>query len=197
MTNHRFYPQFEQWAKTVSLSVPLTLLDDRSTSEEDRLGAIGDIQFAIREKRIQEDLLVIGGDNLFDFELTPFLSFAKTKIPFCSVMMYDVKDFVLARQYGIVGLNGNGKVTSLEEKPAKPKSTLAGMCVYFFPRETLSYFGEYEQLPHSKDAPGFYIKWLHETKGVYGCMAQGSWYDIGDLSSYQKACETFEKGGRL
>ena len=196
ITNHKFAHQFEKWARTVSTSVPLTVLDDGSVSEEDRLGAIGDIRFAIQKKKIQQDLLVIGGDNLFDFQLAPFISFAKKKVPFCSVMLYDVKDFGLARQYGIVSLDGQGKVAALEEKPAHPKSTLAGMAVYFFPTQILIFFEEYERLPHSKDAPGFYIKWLVETKGVYGYVANGIWYDIGDLASYEKAREAFEKGVR-
>ena len=193
VTNHKFYPQFERWAAGLSFPAPLTLLDDGSTEEGDRLGAVGDIRFAIQQRKIREDLLVIGGDNLFDFDLAPFVSFAKKKIPFCSLMVYDVADFDLARQYGIVSLDGEGKVVSLEEKPRKPTSTLAAMCVYFFPKQTLSYGEDYAQLPHSKDAPGFYIKWLHETKGVYGFAAHGRWYDIGDLASYQKACDTFKK----
>ena len=194
ITNHKFYSQFEEWSRNLSLSAPLGLLDDGSTGEDNRLGAIGDIRFAIEQKKVQEDLLVVGGDNLFGFALTPFLSFARKKIPFCSLMVYDVKDFGLARQYGIVSLDGQGKVAALEEKPKQPKSTLAAMCVYFFPKQTLLFLEEYERLSHSKDAPGFYIKWLQQTKGVYGHVATGTWYDIGDLVSYEKACEAFGKG---
>ena len=196
VTNHKFHAQFREWIETQPFPVPLSVVDDGSQSEEDRLGAVGDILFVIRQRRLREDLLVVGGDNLFDFGLDSFVSFARTKSPFPSVLLYDVGDLDLARHYGIAALDADGRVARLEEKPDAPTSTLASMCVYYFPEKTLSFFEEYERLSHSKDAPGHYIRWLQEKKGIYGNVAQGMWYDIGDLTSYQKACETFEKGGK-
>lgn len=192
VVNHKFYPQFETWKADYHASGSILLLDDGSTDESNRLGAIGDIHFCIRDQKISEDLLVIAGDNLFDMDLAPFLRFAQKKSPFCSVMLYDVKDFDLARNYGIVGVDDDQQVVSFEEKPKSPQSTLSAMGVYYFPKKVLGQMESYLKEGSPQDAPGFFIRWLHQREAVYGYPCEGIWYDIGDLESYRRASQSFE-----
>ncbi|MBI4436124.1 MAG: nucleotidyltransferase family protein [Candidatus Omnitrophica bacterium] len=193
VVNHKFYSQFEKWKKSYRSSKPLVLLDDGSTHEGNRLGAIGDMRFTIRERKVRSDLLVVAGDNLFDIDLRPFVQSAQKKSPFSSVMLYDVKDFSLARQYGIVGLDGESRIVSFEEKPEHPQSTLSAMGVYYFPKEVLGQIDTYLQGGSPQDAPGFFLRWLSQKETVYGYPSTGTWYDIGDLASYQKAAGAFKK----
>lgn len=193
VVNHKFYAQFEEWKKHSRSSKSVILIDDGSTHEENRLGAIGDIQFSIRQQKIAEDLLVVAGDNLFDSDLVPFVRSAQTRSPSCSMMVYDVKDLGLARNYGIVGLNGNGRIVSFEEKPKSPRSTLSAMGVYYFPKEALRQIDRYLQEGSPQDAPGFFIRWLYQKETVYGYPCEGIWYDIGDLDSYKRASQVFQK----
>ena len=193
IANRKFYSHFEMWKAKYRSSKKLILLDDGSTCEEDRLGAIGDIRFGIREQKINDDLLVVAGDNLFDSDLRPFVSFSQKKSPFSSVMLYDVKDFQLARHYGIVALDGGGRIVSFEEKPQNPRSTLSAMGVYYFPKEVLEKIETYLKEGSPQDAPGFFIRWLCQQETVYGYPCQGIWYDIGDLDSYQRASQVFGK----
>ena len=193
VVNHKFYSQFEAWRTRYRTTGPIVLVDDGSTDESNRLGAVGDMQFCIRHQEIREDLLVIAGDNLFDMDLAPFLKFSKKKSPFCSVMLYDVKDFALARHYGIVGLDGDQKVVSFEEKPKSPQSTLSAMGVYYFPEKVLGQIETYLKKGSPQDAPGFFIRWLYQRETVYGYPCEGMWYDIGDLESYQHASQVFAK----
>jgi len=193
VVNHKFYSHFERWRKSYRSSKPLVLLNDGSTHEGNRLGAIGDMRFFIGERKITEDLLVVAGDNLFDIDLRPFVQFAQKKSPFSSVTLYDVKDFSLARHYGIVSLDGEGRIVSFEEKPEHPKSTLSAMGVYYFPKKVLPQIEAYLKGGSPQDAPGFFIHWLSQQETVYGYPATGTWYDIGDLASYQKAATAFKK----
>ena len=193
VVNHKFISHFEKWRKNYQGTKELLLVDDGSTDEKDRLGAIGDIRFCIERENLTEALLVVAGDNLFDIALLPFVQFAQKKSPFASMMLYDVKDFSLAKKYGIVALDGENRIVSFEEKPVHPKSTLSAMGVYYFPKEVLGKVGTHLKSGSSQDAPGFFIRWLCETETVYGYPSQGIWYDIGDLDSYERASQVFEK----
>ncbi len=191
VVNERFFSEFEAWKAGYRSPKPIELLNDGSTDEEDRLGAIGDIRFSIQKANIKEDLLVVAGDNLFDMELTPFIRAAKEKFPHASMMLYDVKDLNLARQYGIVGIDRQGKIISFEEKPKEPESTLSAMGVYLFPKPVLEKLETYLKEGSPQDAPGFFIRWLYQREPVYGHPVDGVWYDIGDLDSYRSASKVF------
>jgi len=193
VANHKFYSHFEKWKAHYRASKRVTLLDDGSTHEGDRLGAIGDIRFCIEEQKITEDLLVVAGDNLFDMDLVPFIRSAQKKSPFCSMMLYDVKDFSLAKHYGIVRLDAENRIVSFEEKPKNPPSTLSAMGVYYFPKQVLGSIETYLKAGSPQDAPGFFIRWLYQKETVYGYPCEGLWYDIGDLESYQHASQVFGK----
>ncbi|MBI4179339.1 nucleotidyltransferase family protein [bacterium] len=189
VTNHRFAPNFESWAGTRG-DPSVAVLDDGTNSESDRLGAIGDMSFAVRERRVTEPLLVIAGDNLFDFPLDPFVEhFRKTGDPV--VGLYEFPKWNLLSKYGIVTLDENGVIIEFQEKPKEPRSHLVAMCLYLFPAESLSGLETYLSGPDPRDAPGNYIRWLMTRRPVRGHRFQGTWLDIGDMESLDEARAIF------
>jgi len=194
VANHKFYKNFLDWSKTSVAGIKIKVLDDGTISNDDRLGAIGDIEFAIRKQAVREDLLVIGGDNLFDASLDGFVNFSITKKPYGCVALHDLNDKNLAKKYGVVSVDETRRITEFQEKPAEPKSTMISTCIYFFPQQGLNLFGKYladSGIKFSKDASGNYITWLSLNYQVYGYCLDGEWYDIGGMESYKKADEHF------
>jgi len=188
ITNHKFYAHFKAWGKENKNILPIDVIDDGTLSNDDRLGAIGDIAFAIKNRNIKDDLLVVGADNIFDVELGDFLKFAETKNNPNCVGLYDLTDKKLATQYGVVSVDKEFKVIDFQEKPKEPKSTHISTCIYYFPKDRLGLFDKYlSGSGNSKDASGNYIKWLSQNDSVYGYVVGGRWFDIGDLESYKKA----------
>ena len=191
-TNHRFARHFEKWAKGVRYPWPIRVVDDKTTTNETRLGAIGDLAFVLKENRIgAEDLLVIAGDNFFDFDLGQWLDFSQNKRPHPVIAVYDVQDRELARQYGLVKVDGQGKVIAFYEKPENPPTTLASCGLYWLPAETRVLLDRYIADGHNSDQPGHYMRWLAETAGLFALPLAGRWLDIGDRNSYDKANTLF------
>jgi len=186
VTNDKFYDMLVEWAKGRSFSVKLTVINDMTTSNETRLGAIGDINLVLEKAVPADDVLIVAGDNLFEFDIKDFISFVKGKGKF-SVALFDVKDKKLAQKYGIVSLCKNSKVDEFQEKPAEPKSTLASTGIYYFPKEKLSMMADYMKTDLIKDQPGNFVKWISEEDEVYGYVFNEGWYDIGDKVSLEKA----------
>ena len=195
ITNGRFFEKFRGWLKGSSCRDRISIINDLTASNETRLGAIRDMEYAVRQKSIDDDLLVIAGDNLFDFDLAGFLAFAQSRPDGISVALYDIKDLNAAKRFGVVKVDGDSRITNFEEKPAVPKSTLISTGVYYFPKEKLSLIGEYLKVSDKIDAPGYYIGWLSETGRVYGYTFSEDWYDIGDIESYQRADRNYLKKG--
>lgn len=193
VTNNKFYPHFSEWAKTKKLPFAIRVLNDGTKTPDDRRGSIGDIQFAIDECALREDLLVLGGDNLFDYSLVPGIEFARTQRPHATVGVFDIGGTHDARQFGVVALGPDKKVTSFEEKPERPKSSLVAMCFYYFPKETVGLVRDYLKETGKKDKAGEYIRWLVEKKGVYGFQFKGRWYDIGSIEAYEEAQRAFSR----
>ena len=190
VTNNKFYNQFNDWLQPKLKDCPYRykLLNDGSNSVEDRLGAIGDIQLVIEKEKISEDLLVVGGDNLFDFDLSDFTAFAYAKIPFHSVCLYlPVNNHMDLTQYGIAQVTDDSRVLDFEEKPDFPRSNLIATCIYFFPKEKLKLINEYIWQGNRSDAPGSYLRWLTDSDRVYGKICDGIWYDLGDFDSLSEA----------
>lgn len=194
VTNHKFAGHFEKWAKSFAYSVPITTVDDQTLSNEDRLGAIGDLNFALQSRKIgQEDLLVIAGDNLFDFDLGHFVEYGQSRNGHAAIACVDVKDKELAKQYGLLKLAPDGKVLEFLEKPQNPPTTLASCGLYWLPKETRVLLDRYIREAHNADQPGHYMRWLSEADILYGISLQGQWYDIGDIHSYNKADAAYRK----
>lgn len=191
VTNSKFIPEFRAWKRKVILSKPLTLVDDLTKSNTDRLGAIGDVNFVIKKLRIKEDLLVIGGDNLFSAGLKNFLSAALKKKPAATIGLYKLNDLKAASRYGVARLNRSGRVIEFREKPAKPNSLLVAMCLYYIPSECLNLVRDFIKVSKKSDATGNYIDWLKDRVATQGFIFKGSWYDIGDFKYLNEAKENF------
>lgn len=189
VTNNRFYGAFLRWVKECSL-FSIEIINDGSNSPEERLGALGDIELVIEKKRIVEDILVLGSDNIFTWDLEEFITFSRKKKSVC-IGLYDVGDRELARRFGIAEIDDNFRLISFEEKPSTPKSTLAGTCIYFFPAHTLKYIREYTSSGYNKDTSGQYISWLREKISIFGFKFEGDWLDIGQKDTLELARKFF------
>ncbi len=187
VSNAKFFEQFRIWQKKDYPSQNIRILNDGTTSNDNRLGAIQDIAFALKEENVLEDCLVLAGDNYFDFDLSAFLKKAESHRPAATLAVYDVKDCNLATKYGLVTVDAAHKITKFWEKPKEPPTTLASTGVYFFPKESLHLVSEYLAGHSNADAPGHYIEWLVNNSQVFAFPFDGVWYDIGDFQSYEKA----------
>jgi glucose-1-phosphate thymidylyltransferase len=193
VTNSKYIRRFKAWAQGLDSGIRISLIDDLTKSFSDKRGAIGDMDFAINKKRIRDDLLVIGGDNIFDGDLAAFCAFAKRNKSHPVIGAYDIKDIRQASKYGVIKIDKKGRVIDFKEKPKTPKSTLVAMCLYYLPKTKLKLIGEYLRSKlHKSDATGFYIDWLRRRGLVYGYVFAGHWYDIGDRRFYSKAKENFQ-----
>ena len=192
VVNQKFISQFEEWASSFKSDKKISLFNDGSAGDANKLGAIGDMKFVIEKGEISDDLFVVGGDNLFDFSLSPFAKFFAEKGT--SVGLYRVEPVELARKYGVVELDENGRLLSFEEKPEHPPTDLIAICMYLFPKDKLSFISDYLGQGNNPDAPGYYIKWLVQKVTVYGFVFSGMWFDIGDFKSYNEADKAFTGG---
>ncbi|MFC1809310.1 nucleotidyltransferase family protein [Candidatus Omnitrophota bacterium] len=187
ITNNKFYGAFCEWKDSYSSKKNIEVINDGTESDEDKLGAIGDLAFVIDKKRIHEKTLIIAGDNLFDFNLDQFFSLFNEKNALGVIGAFDVKDKELAKQYGILDIDEEGRIVSFVEKPKDPPSTFASLALYLFSKEGIGLVNDYIDRGLNKDQPGHYIRWLSENKVVHGVVCNGHWFDIGDFESYEKA----------
>ena len=189
VTNDRFYYDFLEWSRQYDF--PINILNDQTKSPEERLGAVGDVEFVLKNESIDDDVLVLGGDNLYSWDLKDFCKFAGGgKKPV--VGLYDVGDLEKAKRFGIVALDKDGTITSFEEKPKEPRSTLAGTCIYYFPKSFLSMMDTYTTANPDKDTIGQYIAWLSQQTSVHGYVFEGDWMDIGHKDSLEEAQDKFK-----
>jgi glucose-1-phosphate thymidylyltransferase len=176
VTNSRKAPAFHAWAEGRDVIVH----DDGTSSNEDRLGAIGDMLFVVEQAGIDDDLLVIAGDNLFEFRLSDLVGFWSGKGTASAVAVRDVGSLELASHYGVVSLDDDGRILSFVEKPADPQSTLAATATYVYHRDHVRLLRPYIDGEHGSDQPGRFLGWLQRHEPVYGWVFEESWYDIGN-----------------
>ena len=194
VTNQKFFTIFEHWAKLqTQFPYKIKIINDGTNSPDDRLGSIGDINFVLRQSVVDDDLLVLGSDNLFDYSLENYVDFAHSKKNSVTIGLYDIKNKDEAKKFGVVSFDQNNKVVSFEEKPVNPKSTLVSMCCYYLPKNTLGWIRDYLLESKKSDTSGDYIRWLCEKNNVYGFKFSGKWYDIGSVESYKEAQEKFKQ----
>jgi glucose-1-phosphate thymidylyltransferase len=192
ITNDKFFQSFQAWTKkNASFPIALKIMNDGTKTPEDRLGSIGDIRFVLEQQKINEDLLVIGGDNLFDYGLDDFFVFAQSKKDHVTVGLYDIKDVAQAKNFGVALVDQSRQVTLFEEKPPQPKTSLIAMCLYYLPKETLALIEKYIQEGGKVDRAGDYIGWLCQKKRLNGFQFEGTWYDIGSIEAYNEAQDKF------
>jgi glucose-1-phosphate thymidylyltransferase len=176
VTNSRFAKAFEHWAAGRE---GVTVHDDGTTSNEDRLGAIGDIRFVLERTGVDDDLLVIAGDNLFDFRLSNLAAFWEMRGVASAVAVYDCGDLELATHYGVVEVDGEDRIVGFEEKPSEPASTLVATATYLYHREHVPLVERYLAEGNPPDQPGRLVAWLYPREPVYGYRFDGEWFDIG------------------
>lgn len=189
ISNHKFAHIFEEWAAGHD-KVAIRVLDDGTTSNENRLGAVRDIQFAIEQLHLDDDLLVMAGDNLLDFSMGEFIRYAVEKKATC-VMSYYVADKARLQKSGVAELDADRRIVSMEEKPAEPKSNWCVPAFYCYTREDSHLIKKGIECGCGVDAPGSFIAWLAGQTKVYAWEMPGKRYDIGDLASYEQVKKTF------
>lgn len=192
VTNHRFYSDFVGWVEDRGYENVL-VLDDGSMSNEDRLGAIGDLKFVLDNVSVSSEVLVAGGDNIWEDSAVPMVEFGRKTLA-CVLGIYDLGSVEKARSFGVVEVDKNGRIVGFEEKPENPKSTLIGMCLYYFPNGKVRKIEDYlSDSSRERDAIGNFLKFLVETDEVYGYLFKNKWFDIGSLPAYREADEYFSQ----
>ncbi|MEP6809080.1 MAG: nucleotidyltransferase family protein [Chthoniobacterales bacterium] len=198
VTNSKFASDFQTWASGYQERNPnrkITVVNDGSTDDSDKLGAIGDINLVlVREDLGSADLLVVAGDNLFSEPLTAFVQSAQGSD--ATLATYDVGDLEAIKKYSAITLDGEGILTSFEEKPTDPKSTLTGIALYYFSKETVPLFTTYLAAGNNPDQPGRFIQWLYPRKRVRTHQIRGTWFDIGSKETLEEANVLFQQFAR-
>ena len=189
VTNAKFSGDFETWAKGFHSANPdfrFKVINDGSTTDDNKLGAIGDINLVLtRENATDSDLLVIAGDNLFQEPLTRFVEFARNTE--ATVGVHRVTDNEAIKKYGVVTVDADGVITNFEEKPKEPKSDLAAIALYFYSKNVLSLFTTYIAAGNNPDQPGLFLQWLYPRKPVKTFQISGKWLDIGSKETLENA----------
>jgi glucose-1-phosphate thymidylyltransferase len=194
VTNNKFAADFQAWAdgyneKNAKLS--FEIVNDGSTSDADKLGAIGDLNHVVQKYGIEnEDLLVVAGDNLFSQSLEGFGTLAREKnTPVLG--LYDVGSLDEAKKYGVVAINGEGVLTQFVEKPAEPPSTLIGIALYYYPKHVVPLIRQYLAEGNNPDQPGRLIQWLYPRTPVHTWSVPGTWFDVGSKETLEEANRIF------
>lgn len=189
ISNHKFAGHFESWAKEHSL--PITVVDDGTSTNETRLGAVCDMQFAVEKLGIDDDLLVIAGDNVLDFSLTTFIRYAKDKDTSCT-MRYWEEDEKRLKKSGISEIGEGDVLLSLEEKPEEPKSNWCTPPFYFYRKEDARKIRDAIADGCGTDAPGSLVAWMCSHSVLHSMEMPGSRYDIGNLESYEAVKKNYK-----
>jgi glucose-1-phosphate thymidylyltransferase len=195
VTNDKFAPDFQAWSVRYQHRQPkckFKVINDGSKSDEDKLGAIGDINFVVtRENLCQRDLLIVAGDNLFTESVAGFVASAKgTEV---TVGVYDIGDAEAIKKYGNIAINPDGIITHFEEKPEKPRGTLAAIALYYYSPGVLSLLTTYLAAGNNPDQPGRFVQWLYTRKPVKAFQIKGKWFDIGSKETLEKADQILGK----
>ena len=188
ISNHKFAHHFDAWAATKAQKV--TVVDDGTDTNETRLGAVRDIQFAMERLNLDDDMLVIAGDNVLDFSLTRFVKYAMDKKTSCVMRYFEAESKKLSKS-GVLEIDENDRVLRMEEKPAEPRSNWCCPPFYFYAREDAKRVAEGIASGCGVDAPGSYIAWLCQRSSVHAMEMPGSRYDIGNLESYRAVQEQY------
>jgi glucose-1-phosphate thymidylyltransferase len=192
VTNAKFTPHFEEWAQDKD---GVTIVNDGTTSNDDRLGAIGDIGFVLERLGVDDDLVVVAGDNLFGEDVSGFAEYGRA-VQAPVIAVHDVGDLSRMSEYNQIEVDDQGRIVFFEEKPEAARTTLAGVALYFYPRTTLPLVRQYLDEGNNPDQPGRLIEWLYPRADVYTWQLPGEWYDIGSTETLQEADHIFSQRRR-
>jgi glucose-1-phosphate thymidylyltransferase len=195
VTNAKFAGHFQQWSadyRAHKAKLNFTIVNDLSTDDTNKLGAIGDIHFVLQSQNVDDDIIVVAGDNLFSEKLSDFGQFCRKKnAPVLAV--YDVGNLEEIKKYNAITLDTSGRITFFEEKPKNPTSTLTGIALYYYPKATLPLIKQYVAEGNNPDQPGRLIQWLYPRLPVYTWTVPGLWYDIGSKETLEAANGIFAR----
>ncbi|MHB8519517.1 MAG: nucleotidyltransferase family protein [Limisphaerales bacterium] len=197
VTNAKFAGHFQKWADGYQAVKPpfhFTIVDDGSTDDANKLGAIGDLHLVLTRERVDDDILVVAGDNLFSATLADFGRICRgKKAPVLAV--YDVGNLEEIKKYNAITMDDDGRITFFEEKPKHPNSTVTGIALYFYPRTILPLIRQYIAEGNNPDQPGRLVQWLYPRVPVYTWRVPGLWYDIGSRETLEEANRIFARKG--
>ena len=186
VTNDKFFPAFEEWKEKAPTKKEIIIVNDNTKSNEERLGALGDLLFVLDKERVDDDILLISSDNIFDFDLSAITKERDRDV----VGVYEI-NIEEIKKYGVVELDENKKIVGMQEKPQEPKTNLASTGIYLFRKETLHLMRQYKEEGGNMEGPGYFLEWLPKRKDVYGYVFKGKWFDIGSLEALEKAKKAF------
>lgn len=194
ISNHKFATHFEEWKnnKEKTRFYEITVIDDGTSTNESRLGAVKDIQLAVEKLKLTDDLLVMAGDNVLDFSLSKFVEFAKKKDTSC-VMCHEENEPKKQQKTAIITVDKNDLITSYEEKPKEPKGNLAVPPFYCYRSVDVKRIQEALDSGCGYDAPGSFAAWLSKQTPMHAYKMPGKRYDIGDINSYEYVKSVFSK----
>ncbi|HKR12144.1 MAG TPA: nucleotidyltransferase family protein [Pyrinomonadaceae bacterium] len=195
VTNEKFADHFQRWAdgyNRPNLTFGFSIVNDHSTDDSNKLGAIGDMHLVLTKHEIDEDIIVVGGDNLFSDDLREFGDYClQKKAPVTGV--YDVGDLESIRKYNSIEIDEEGRITYFKEKPVDPKSTLTGIALYFYPRTSLPLIQEYIAAGNNPDQPGRLVQWMYSRVPFYTWEVPGLWFDVGSIETLEEANRVFSE----
>jgi glucose-1-phosphate thymidylyltransferase len=190
-TNSKFEDKFREWLKKYKSNKKVKLIAEPTMAEGEKLGSVGALGFLIKKIRLDEDMLIIGGDNIFEFKLKDFIGFIKKKQS-SGLAFYDIKyKEKVKERYGIGVLDKNKIMIDFQEKPEKPKSSLVSTACYLFIKKDINLINKYLEEGNNPDAMGFFISWLYKKEKVYGFVFDQPWFDIGSFESLEQANNYF------
>jgi len=195
VTNAKFAGHFQKWAdhyRATKAKFNFTVVNDGSTDDTNKLGAIGDIHYVLQTQNVDDDLIVVAGDNLFSEKLGEFGKCCREKkTPVLAV--YDVGDLEQIKKYNSISVDAAGRITFFEEKPKNPTSTLTGIALYFYPKATIPLIRQYIAEGNNPDQPGRLVQWLYPRTAVHTWRVPGLWFDIGSKETLEEANQIFGK----
>lgn len=191
ITNAKYTPHFQKWADEKNNIKPIKVFNDGTSTNDDRLGAIGDIEFTIENANIDDDIMVLATDNLFDFRLKDFVSFYKLKNAPCVCVREEERE--LLKRLGVAQVDDQMKIIDFAEKPADPKGQYAVYAEYIYPRNVLPVIKTYLEEGNSCDAPGNLVAYLHKKMPTYAYKFEGPCYDIGTHEALAQVNELYSK----
>jgi len=193
VTNEKFAGHFQKWADNYTTAkLNFTIVNDHSTDDTNKLGAIGDIHYVLETQKVDDDIIVVAGDNLFSEKLEGFGKFvAEKNAPVLAV--YDVGNLEEIKKYNSISVDGEGRITFFEEKPKNPTSTITGIALYYYPKATLPLIKQYVAEGNNPDQPGRLVQWLYPRTPFYTWRVPGIWYDIGSKETLEEANQIFAK----
>jgi len=193
VTNAKFAGHFQKWSdhyRATKSKMNFTVVNDGTTDDSNKLGAIGDVYHVIQTQGVADDLIIVAGDNLFSEQLADFGRFIREKSA-PVLALYDTGNLEEIKKYNSISVDGRGQITFFEEKPKNPTSTLTGIALYFYPRAAIPLIRQYIPEGNNPDQPGRLVQWLYTRTPVFTWRVPGLWFDIGSKETLEEANKIF------